>query len=181
MLYLTILRTLVDTFYLLLKVERKVADADDSKREAGEEDIDEVDCVKPQTMPGVINSHSQLRRRPCGRPIMLCRLPLHLVSRGGGAPNNLQGSANSLQMAPEAMEVQEEEQQQHRKSRKRRSEAPSSTSKRTKKIKLESEEGEEEEDDDVHHADMKPDLGKIDVEGSISVPVRSSYMSKVAI
>ena len=135
-------------------------------------------------MPGVIQSQSQqFRRRPCGRPIMLCRLPLHLASRGGGTPSNLQqqgssanslqqgSAANSLQMtSPEVMEVdsgQAEEQQQHRKGRKRRSEAPSSTSKRTKKIKLESEEGEEEEeeDDDVHHEDMKPDLGKLGVTG----------------
>ena len=162
--------------YAFFQVERKVADADDVKREADEE---ENHSVKPQVMPGLINSQSQLRRRPCGRPVMLCRLPIHLMSRGRGTPNNLQGSANSLQMAPEAMEiveVQPEEQQQHRKGRKRRSEAPSSTSKRTKKIKLESEEGEEEEeDDDVHHADMKPDLGKIDVEGSIFSKATSPY------
>ena len=124
-------------------------------------------------MPSVNQSQPQFRRRPCGRPIMLCRLPLHLASRGGGTPSNLQqgSTANSLQMtSPEVMEVdsgQAEEQQQHRKGRKRRSEAPSSTSKRTKKIKLESEEGEEEqeEDDDVHHEDMKPDLGKLGVTG----------------
>ena len=160
--------------YAFFQVERKVADSDDVKREADEE---ENDGVKPQVMPGLINSQSQLRRRPCGRPVMLCRLPIHLMSRGGGTPNNLQGSANSLQMAPEAMEIVEvqPEEQQHRKGRKRRSEAPSSTSKRTKKIKLESEEGEEEEDDDVHHADMKPDLGKIDVEGSISSKATSPY------
>ena len=38
-------------------------------------------------------------RRPCGRPVMLCSLPLHLAS-GGGTPNNLQ----NLQMASEITE-----------------------------------------------------------------------------
>ena len=42
-----------------------------------------------------------LPRRPNGRPVMLCRLPLHLISRGGGTPNNLQG----LQIASEVTEV----------------------------------------------------------------------------
>ena len=48
-----------------------------------------------------IQCKSQPARRPCGRPVMLCRLPLHLASKDGGTPNNLQ----NLQTALEDMEV----------------------------------------------------------------------------
>ena len=41
-----------------------------------------------------------MQRRPCGRPVMLCRLPLKLTSREGGTPNNLQ----DLQMSSEVIE-----------------------------------------------------------------------------
>ena len=45
-------------------------------------------------------SNATLPRRPCGRPVMLCRLPLHLASGGGGTPNNLQIASEDMEVCP---------------------------------------------------------------------------------
>ena len=126
-------------------MERKVADADDLKREASEDDND--DEVKPQTM---LSNQPMLPpfRRPSGRPVMLCRLPLQLISRGQpGQPGGQPGQ-------PDGQPGQPEEQRKSRKRRKRSSGDSSANSKRTKKIKLENGEDDEEEGD---HAEMKTD------------------------
>ena len=47
-----------------------------------------------------IQCKSQPARRPCGRPVMLCRLPLHLASGGGGTPNNLQIASEDMEVCP---------------------------------------------------------------------------------